>query len=54
MDVGLTLPWWSVVPFAGMLLSIAVFPLVKPVWWEKRQLHVAAFWSAVFLSLIHI
>ena len=49
MDVGLTLPWWSVVPFAGMLLSIAVFPLVKPVWWEKRQLHVAAFWSAVFL-----
>ncbi|HIS39572.1 MAG TPA: sodium:proton antiporter [Candidatus Aphodovivens avistercoris] len=32
-----------------MLLSIAIFPLVKGEWWEKHQLHVAAFWSLLFL-----
>lgn len=49
MELGNTLPVWSIVPFAGMLLSIAIFPLVKGEWWEKHQLHVAAFWSLVFL-----
>ena len=29
------LPVWSIIPFVGMLLSIAIFPLVKPEWWEK-------------------
>lgn len=49
MDIGTTLPIWSVIPFVGMLLSIAFFPLTKPEWWEHHQLHVAAFWSIVFL-----
>ncbi len=49
MDIGTTLPLWSVIPFVGMLLSIAFFPLTKPEWWEHHQLHVAAFWSLVFL-----
>jgi Na+/H+ antiporter NhaD/arsenite permease-like protein len=31
-------PAWTVVPFALMLLSIAIIPLVKPHWWE-RNLH---------------
>lgn len=48
-DIGSTLPFWSIIPFVGMLLSIAFFPLTKPEWWEKHQLHVAAFWSVVFL-----
>ena len=43
------LPVWSIIPFVGMLLSIAIFPLVKPHWWEKNQLWVALFWSAVFI-----
>ncbi len=47
MDVS-TLPIWSIIPFAGMLLSIAIFPLVKGEWWEKHELHVAIFWSLVF------
>ena len=25
------------IPFAGLLLCIAVMPLVKPEWWEKHQ-----------------
>ena len=49
MDIGTTLPIWSIIPFAGMLLSIAIFPIVKGEWWEKHQLHVAAFWSLIFL-----
>ncbi len=49
MSIGETLPIWSIIPFVGMLLSIAIFPLVKGEWWEKHQLHVAAFWSLVFL-----
>ena len=49
MALGNSLPLWSIIPFAGMLLSIAVFPLVKGEWWEKRQLHVAVFWSLLFL-----
>ena len=27
--LGNTLPIWSCIPFAGMLLSIAIFPLIK-------------------------
>lgn len=48
-DIGSTLPLWSMVPFAGMLLSIAIFPLVKPHWWEKHQLGVALAWALLFL-----
>lgn len=33
-EIAATLPWFSVLPFAGMLLSIAIFPLVKGEWWE--------------------
>ena len=50
MDIGATLPIWSIIPFAGMLLCIAILPLTKLAeWWEHHQLHVAIFWSLVFL-----
>ena len=48
-ELGDQLPLWSMIPFAGMLLSIAIFPIVKAEWWEKNMLWVALFWSAVFL-----
>ncbi len=48
-SIGEVLPLYSVIPFVGMLLSIAIFPLVKPEWWEKHQLGVAIFWSVLFL-----
>ncbi|WP_419821808.1 sodium:proton antiporter [Anoxybacterium hadale] len=48
-NLGESLPIWSVLPFVGMLLSIAVFPLVKPEWWEHHMLKVVIFWSLVFL-----
>ena len=50
MDIGSTLPIWSIIPFVGMLLCIAILPLTKfATWWEHHQLHVALFWSLVFL-----
>ena len=49
MEIGATLPLWSIIPFVGMLLSIAIFPLVKGEWWETHQLHVAVVWSLLFL-----
>lgn len=45
----MNIPMWLVIPFAGLLLSIAVFPLVKPVWWEKNQPWAVAFWSVLFI-----
>lgn len=37
------------IPFAGILLSIAIFPLVKPQWWESHQPIVVAIWSLLFI-----
>ncbi len=47
--LGNSLPIWSCIPFAGMLLSIAIFPLIKEAWWEKYKPWVVAFWSLLFL-----
>ena len=49
MELGQTLPIWSIVPFAGMLLSIAIFPLVRAEWWERHQLLVSLAWALIFL-----
>jgi Na+/H+ antiporter NhaD/arsenite permease-like protein len=34
--LGLSLPLWSVVPFAGLLLSIALLPLFAPALWARH------------------
>ncbi|MDR0885249.1 MAG: sodium:proton antiporter [Clostridiales Family XIII bacterium] len=47
--LGNLLPIWSIIPFVGMLLSIALFPLFKPDWWEHNLFNVAIAWSLVFL-----
>jgi Na+/H+ antiporter NhaD/arsenite permease-like protein len=36
IPLGVALPWWSVLPFAGFLLSIALFPLVVPRFWSRH------------------
>lgn len=38
-----------VVPFAGILLSIAVFPLVLPHFWHAHFGKISAFWAVSFL-----
>jgi Na+/H+ antiporter NhaD/arsenite permease-like protein len=34
---GVELPFWTVLPFAGLLLSIALLPLVAPHFWESHR-----------------
>ena len=43
------IPAWLCIPFAGLLLCIAVMPLVKATWWEKNQPLVVAMWSLLFV-----
>jgi Na+/H+ antiporter NhaD/arsenite permease-like protein len=31
-----TMPLWTVIPFAALLLCIAIFPLANPHWWEHN------------------
>jgi len=38
--LGLSLPLWSVVPFAGLLLSIALLPLLAPSFWARHYAKV--------------
>jgi len=38
--LGLSLPLWSVVPFAGLLLSIALLPLFAPSLWSRHYAKV--------------
>jgi Na+/H+ antiporter NhaD/arsenite permease-like protein len=38
---------WSVIPFIGMLLSIAMFPLFAPRFWHDHFGKVTVFWSLV-------
>jgi Na+/H+ antiporter NhaD/arsenite permease-like protein len=47
-DIGSVLPLWSVLPFAGILLSIALLPLAAPHFWHHHFPKVAAFWALVF------
>ena len=42
-------PLWFCIPFAGLLLCIAVLPLVRAHWWEEHQPHAVVFWSLLFL-----
>lgn len=44
-----SVPAWLCIPFAGLLLCIAVMPLVKPQWWEKQQAWAVLAWSLLFI-----
>jgi Na+/H+ antiporter NhaD/arsenite permease-like protein len=46
LDLGPVLPLWSCLPFACMLLSIALFPLLAPEFWHHHFGKVSAFWAA--------
>jgi Na+/H+ antiporter NhaD/arsenite permease-like protein len=48
MDLGMLLPMWSALPFAGMLLSIATFPLLAPTFWHHHYPRISAAWAAAF------
>ncbi len=47
-NMGKSLPLWSGFPFAGILLSIALFPLLAPHFWHHHFGKVTAAWALVF------
>ena len=48
VDAAQLTAWWGV-PFAGMLLSIALMPLLAPAFWHHHAGKVSAAWSLAFL-----
>jgi Na+/H+ antiporter NhaD/arsenite permease-like protein len=48
VDLGTLLPAWSALPFAGILLSIALFPLLAPRFWHHQFPKVSAGWALLF------
>ncbi|MCB2200573.1 sodium:proton antiporter [bacterium] len=47
-SLGAHLPIWTAVPFVGILLSIALFPLFAPAFWHHHFPKISAFWALVF------
>ncbi len=45
-NLGEILPLWSCIPFACMLLSIALCPLLMPEFWHHHFGKLSAFWAA--------
>lgn len=45
-NLGEVLPLWSCIPFALMLLSIALLPLLLPEFWHHHFGKISAFWAA--------
>lgn len=45
--IGETLPVWSALPFVGILLSIALFPLFAPVFWHHNFGKISLAWSLI-------
>ena len=48
MNMGAMLSLWSILPFAGILFSIALIPLFAPRFWSNHFAKVSAFWALVF------
>ena len=47
-------PIWAMLPFIGILLSIALFPLFVPHFWEHHYGKVSAAWLVLGLVLMYI
>jgi Na+/H+ antiporter NhaD/arsenite permease-like protein len=49
MELGVALPAWSTLPFLGILLSIALFPLVAPHTWHRHYPKVSLAWGLLLV-----
>lgn len=47
INLGEILSLYSILPFVGILLSIALFPLFSPEFWHHHFGKVSAFWATV-------
>ncbi|HEX5131419.1 MAG TPA: sodium:proton antiporter [Candidatus Krumholzibacteria bacterium] len=48
--LGETLQIWWAIPFVGILLSIALFPLFAPDWWHHHFPQVSLFWAVLLAA----
>src|SRR5262245_46811594 len=48
-DISNALPVWSAIPFAGLLLSIALCPLLTPTFWHHHFPKITAAWAGAML-----
>ena len=46
--LGERLPLWSCLPFAGVLLSIALVPMIAPIFWHRHFPKIALGWGLLF------
>ena len=57
LELGIKLPEWTILPFVGLLLAIAILPLVAEHWWENnvnRAIVSAAFAIPVAAYLLAV
>ena len=47
-------PLWTCIPFVGMLLSIALFPILNPRIWEKHMPLITGFWAVLAVVLLSV
>ena len=47
-DIGKELPLWTILPFVGILLSIAVLPLIAGHFWHAHFPKISAAWAISF------
>lgn len=47
----MSVPIWLCIPFAGLLLCVALGPLVAPQWWDSHEPHAVIFWSVLMAVL---
>ena len=47
-QLGQQLPLWSCIPFVGILLSIALVPMIAPVFWHHHFPKIAFGWGLLF------
>jgi Na+/H+ antiporter NhaD/arsenite permease-like protein len=50
----MSIPVWLCIPFAGMLLSIALFPMFAGEWWDAKKQYVVAIWSILTIVLFAV
>lgn len=48
-NLGEDLPLFSIIPFAGILISIAIVPLLAPTIWHRNYGKISAAWALSFL-----
>ncbi|SVB58535.1 uncharacterized protein METZ01_LOCUS211389, partial [marine metagenome] len=47
--LGAELSLFWIIPFVGILLSIAILPLIKPILWHHNYGKISAFWALSFI-----